>query len=59
MAMSKVAPGGAEDSTIPPQAEAREAIVRFFEKRVSSAKGSYNERVVQGKRKNERSNECS
>jgi hypothetical protein len=57
--MSKVGPGGAEDSTVPPQAAARKAIVGLFGKRVSSAEVRYNERIAKGKRKNELSNECS
>jgi hypothetical protein len=54
-----MAPGGAADSTVPPQAAARKAIVGLFGKRVSSAEGRYNERIAKGKRKNELSNECS
>jgi hypothetical protein len=53
MAMSKVGPGGAEDSTVPPPAEAQ------MQKRAFRSLKGYNERVTQSKRKNEQSNECS
>src|ERR1700722_11640497 len=55
-AMSKVAPGGAEDSTVPPPSRSAQSH-RPFEKCVFRLLRGYNERVAQGKRKNELSNE--